>query len=180
MGVDGAAASGAPLSFRRGENVMSSKERRRPGELVFALVIVVFAAAAFWQSYAISGFTGKATAGVFPMLASGMMVIAGLAILLSTAGKRSAAPDAGFRREILPNRHVTLIGLVVAYLVAMPYLGFMIASGAFLFAAFQYLWGKPVWITAALAAVSLLAIYGIFREIFQVVLPQGSLMRGWF
>jgi hypothetical protein len=58
---------------------------RRPGELVFALLIVVFSVTAFWQAYLISGFSGKATPGVFPMLASGIMIVSGVIIVLSAA-----------------------------------------------------------------------------------------------
>lgn len=162
---------------------MSPKPARRPGELVFAVLVTVFAVTAFWQAYGISGFSGLTTPGVFPMLAAGMMVVASIFILLDTA--RRAAPDTReqpvsrrFVHEILPLRHVVVIGLVLLYLAALPLLGFVVSSGLFLLAAFQYLWRKNPLITVVLAAVSLGAIYLVFRVVFQVVLPNGSLLSG--
>lgn len=162
---------------------MSPKPTRRPGELVFALLLVIFGVAVFWQAYQISGFSGLTTPGVFPMLAAGMMVATSLFILASTV--RRPAPDlsvqpvpARFLREILPPRHVVVIGLVLVYLIALPLLGFVVGSGLFLFAAFQYLWRKNPLVTVILSAGSLAAIYLVFRVVFQVVLPQGTLLQG--
>lgn len=156
---------------------------RRPGELVFALVILVFSVAAFWQAYEISGFTGKTTPGVFPMLASGTLVVSGLLILLSALKTR--APDTSngsvtkrFFTEVFSLHHIVLIALVLGYLFVMPWLGFLLSSGIFLMAAFQYLWRKNVLVTLLLTVVALATIYVIFREVFQVVLPQGTLLRG--
>ncbi len=154
---------------------------RRPGELFFALIILVFSVAAFWQAYSISGFTGKTTPGVFPMLASGVMVVSGLIILLNVA--RMPAPGAeapGFLTDILTLRHIVLIGLVIGYVLLMPWLGFVISSALFLFCAFQFLWRKNPLLMLALTAVTLAVIYLVFREVFQVVLPQGSLIRDYF
>lgn len=160
-------------------------ENRRPGELVFALIILVFSVAAFWQSYEISGFAGKTTPGVFPMLASGTLVVSGLLILLSAI--KAPAPDTSndsvakqFFREVFSLHHIVLIALVLGYLFLMPWLGFVASSGLFLLIAFQFLWRKNVFVTLLLTAVSLATIYVIFREVFQVVLPQGTLLRGLF
>ncbi|MCT7374192.1 tripartite tricarboxylate transporter TctB family protein [Chelativorans salis] len=162
---------------------MSSKPARRPGELVFALLVLIFGLAAFWQAYEISGFSGLTTPGIFPMLAAGMMVIASLFILADTAQRN--APDvsrgsvpASFLREIMPLRHAIVIGLILLYLIALPLLGFVVSSGLFLLAAFQYLWRKNPLVTAVLAAGSLGAIYLVFRVVFQVVLPRGTWLGG--
>lgn len=160
---------------------MDSTPARRPGELVFALAILLFSLAAFWQAYDISGFDGLTEPGVFPMLATGTMVLASLFILSNTACRPAEADGAAARRffaEILPVRHMVLIGLVLAYLLLLPLLGFIASSALFLLAAFQYLWRRHVLITLLLSAAALAAVYVIFRIVFQVVLPEGSLMRG--
>lgn len=154
---------------------------RRPGELLFAVILLVFAVAAFWQAYGISGFSGKTTPGVFPMLASGVMVISGVAILISAAQKPQIPADApGFFKEVLSPNHIVLIGLVFGYVIVMPHLGFVVSSALFLFCTFQFLWRKNPFAMLGLTAVTLIAIYLIFREVFQVVLPQGTLLRGLF
>jgi hypothetical protein len=155
---------------------------RRPGEVLFSLMLAVFSVTAFWQSYAISGFTGLSEPGVFPMLASATMLVSSLVILKDVLSK-PATPEAGFarfRQEIVPLRLVGVILLILAYVVAMPLLGFVASSAGFLFLSFWYLWRKGPLISAALTLASLAVIYFIFRQVFQVVLPQGSLMPGLF
>lgn len=163
---------------------MSSKSARRPGETAFALLCTLFGLTAFGQAYGISGFSGLSTPGVFPMLATGAMVLSGLFILAATV-RRPAEPGTGsaaarFMREFLPLRHCVMLALMLAYLAALPLIGFVAASALFLFAAFQFLWRRNVLLTALIAAVSLAAIYVVFRIVFQVVLPQGSLVGRFF
>ena len=152
---------------------------RRPGELVFALMIVVFSVGALWQSYSISGFSGKTTPGVFPMIASGVMVISGVVVLMS-ATQLPAPPEGatGFLAEILTLRHMVVIGLVLAYVLLMPLIGFVASYAVFLFCSFQFLWRKNPLLMLALTGVTLVIIYVVFREVFQVVLPQGILLQG--
>ena len=161
---------------------MDSMPARRPGELVFAVAVLLFSLAAFWQAYEISGFTGLTEPGVFPMLATGTMVVAALFILSNTARRPAEAYGSAvakrFFAEILPLRHMVLIGLVLAYLLLLPWLGFVISSALFLLAAFQYLWRRHVLITLLLSAGALAAVYVIFRIVFQVVLPEGTWLRG--
>jgi len=154
---------------------------RRPGELVFSLLLLVFSVAAFWQAYGISGFTGKTTPGVFPMLAAGIMILSGLVILVSAAKALPEPNDApGFFTQVLSLNHIVLIGLVLGYVLLMPLVGFVISSALFLFGAFQFLWRKNPLAMLALTALTLAVIYVIFREVFQVVLPQGVLMQRYF
>ena len=159
---------------------MDVSSKRRPGELVFAVLLLVFAVTAFWQSFLISGFSGKTTPGVFPMLAAGTMILAATVILWEALRQAPPPPPvaARFLAEVLPQRHLLLIGLVLLYLVTMPYLGFLISSGSFLLLAFQLLWRKPIWLTLGLTGLTLTLIYLIFRQVFQVVLPEGLWLRG--
>jgi hypothetical protein len=83
-------------------------------------------------------------------------------------------------REFLPLRHCVVLVLMLLYLAALPLIGFVPASGLFLFATFPYLWRRNVLLTLVLSAASLAAIYVVFRIVFQVVLPQGSLVGRLF
>lgn len=172
---------------------MSTKGARRPGELGFVLAIGIFSALALWQAYRISGFEGLSTAGVFPMLAAATMLVAALFIVRDTISKPAAgatkpgadgdggdAFEAGDGQSFLPLRLILMIGLVFLYVVVMPYIGFMLASAGFLFIAFSYLWRKNLFVSVALTAVTLACVYGVFRILFQVVLPQGTLVQGLF
>ncbi|MFT7210183.1 MAG: putative tricarboxylic transport membrane protein [Granulosicoccus sp.] len=157
----------------------------RPGELVFAIALAVFSAVALWQAWLISGFYGLSEPGVFPMLAAGTMLVSSLFILrdvMSNArdisNEKSQSDD--FFQTVLPLRLIVMISLVGLYIASMPWFGFIVASGVFLLASFMYLWRKSLGISVVLTVFSLACIYGIFRVVFQVVLPKGTLLTGMF
>ncbi len=160
---------------------MPHDRSRRPGELVFVILLLLASLWLFWQSVLISGFSGLSTPGVFPMLASGVMVISALWILRDTAKR---APDGGgisrFVEQITPLRQVVMLGLVALYVALMPWLGFVVASGVFLIATISFLWRRNFFLTVGISALALGVIYLIFRVAFQVVLPRGTLLQGLF
>ena len=160
---------------------MSTSKPRRPGELVFITILLLLSLWLFWQSVLISGFSGLSTPGVFPMLASGVMIISTLSILRETARR---APSGGgvarFLNEVTPLRQAVMLGLVAAYVALMPWLGFILASGLFLFVSISFLWRRSFLLTTAISALALGAIYLVFRIVFQVVLPKGTLLQGLF
>lgn len=164
---------------------MSDKPSQRPGERLFSVVLVVFSLAALWQAYTISGFSGLSTPGIFPMLAAATMVLSALVILRRafaqpSSGEPAAKTVSRFFREIVPPRHVTVVLLIAAYLAVMPWLGFLAASAVFLFVTTKLLWRRSLVTTLILTAGTTAAIYVVFRVVFQVVLPQGTLLRGLF
>ena len=164
---------------------MLNSSTKQQGERGFSLLLLVFSVSAFWQSYAISGFTGLSTPGVFPMLASATMVVAAVSILLqslrqSHASHSDSSNTEGFFQSVLPLRLVIVVLLITGYVIAMPTLGFLLSSAAFLFLSFSYLWRKPVLISLLITVVCVASVYLIFRKLFQVVLPKGTLLQGWF
>lgn len=158
---------------------MTPPDTLRPGERIFALLLVLFAGYAFWASYGISGFAGLTTGGVMPMLASGVMVVTALVILAET-WRKPRTPQGGLLRVIayvLPLRVVLFTGLVVAYVAVIPSVGFLAASGGLLFVAIWALWRRgPIW-SLAISLLSIGVIYLLFRVVFSVVLPTGSLWQ---
>jgi len=160
-------------------SVTTGDSVRRPGEVVFAMLLVVCSVTAFWQSFAISGLRGLSEPGVFPMLASATMLISSLLILKDVIASSSAQRDKSFFFvEIVPYRLLLIVGFILAYIIAMPLIGFIFSSSIFLFASFWLLWRKGPMISAALTLGSLAVVYFVFRMIFQVVLPGGSLIEG--
>lgn len=158
-----------------------NKPALRPGEFFFVTLITGFSVVALWQAYEISRFTGLSTPGIFPMLAAGTMLVSALFILNDSLTRRNiqSNPD-HVKVHVLTWRVVAVIALVAAYVLAMPYIGFMLSSAVFLFVSFLYLWRKSAGISILLTSGTLLAIYLIFRILFHVVLPRGSLVQGWF
>jgi hypothetical protein len=158
---------------------MDAPRARRPGETVFGLALLAFALWALWESHAIAGFDRLSGAGVFPMLASGVMAASALAILSET--RRRAAPEDGgaaaAARFLLPPRLILFAALMTAFAAAIPPLGFLPAAGAFALAAIWLLWRRGPLRAAAVTALAIAAIWLVFRVVFQVVLPTGSLWR---
>lgn len=151
----------------------------RPGEQFFALLLVIFAGFVFWESYGISGFSGLTTGGVLPMLASGVMVVTALVTLSETLRKQS--PDKSGIRDVVsylfPLRVVLFTVLVAVYVAIIPSVGFLFASGGLLFISIWVLWRKgPLW-SLAISLLSIGVIYLLFRVVFSVVLPVGSLWQ---
>jgi len=160
---------------------MTIPPTRRPGELAFGIVLVIFSTACLWQAFEISGFAGLSEAGVFPMLAAASMLVSALFILRDTARLSAVAGDEKpFFAEICPTRLIVMTGLVLLYLVVMPWLGFVVASSAFLFASIAYLWHRNIIWSLLVSLVSISMIYVVFRMVFQVVLPKGTLFPGLF
>lgn len=158
---------------------MKTPDTLRPGERLFALLLVIFAAYAFWESYEISGFKGLTTGGVMPMLASGVMVLTGLVILVEALRNLPAAEGGakGLVAYLFPIRVVLFTLLVALYVAVIPSFGFLPASGALIFVAVWALWRKgPFW-SLAISLFSIAVIYLLFRVVFKVVLPMGSLWQ---
>lgn len=158
---------------------MKIAEGSRPGDLVFTLILLAFSAWAFWQAYGISGFDSLSGPGVFPMLASGLMVLSALAILAKSLRNMSAArsPDTGFLPYLFPVRFLVFVPMMVAFAVAMPWIGFFLSAAGFVFASIAFLWRKNFVWTVMITALSIGGIYVVFRVIFQVVLPSGSVWQ---
>lgn len=158
---------------------MKTPETLRPGERIFALLLVVFAGYAFWESYEISGFSGLTTGGVMPMLASGVMVVTSLVILSDTL-RRPSRTDGGIANLIaylFPLRVVLFTLLVSLYVAVIPGVGFLAASGGLLFVSVWALWRRgPFW-SLAIAVLSVGVIYLLFRVVFSVVLPTGTMWQ---
>lgn len=81
---------------------------------------------------------------------------------------------------VLPKQVALVTLLLIVYVLAMPTLGFLLDSGLFLFACIAILWKKPLWQTLLVTLISLVAIHIIFRIVFQVILPQGTLLNAMF
>lgn len=152
---------------------------RRPGEIAFGYVLLLFGLFVFWQAYAISGFESVSSAGVFPMGAGAVMVLSALAVIARNHRRPPAAPEpalAAFRREILPNRIVVFMAILVAYTVALDAAGFVIASVLFLLVSILYLQRSGLVLALIVSIGSIAVIYVLFRVIFTVVLPRGWLL----
>jgi putative tricarboxylic transport membrane protein len=153
---------------------------RLPGELGFALVMVVVSAIVLWQAWRISGSSSWSGPGALPMLAALVMLVASMVNLRRTW--RAKAPEIAkgatareFVRQITPRAIVAFTLLIALYIATLEPLGFVASSFLFLVLAMYALGHRRIVHTVVIAAVSLAVIYVVFQTAFSVVLPEGVL-----
>lgn len=156
----------------------------RPGQLVSYAVILAVAAWLFWEAGDLPASRWEPLgAGTFPRL-----VLGALALLAATALVREfrlwRREGAAVRPALWPvlvryRLVVAVLGFFLAYVAAMPQLGFSLASLVFLFATQLVLGPKTPRAIAVMAVVALVFSFGLnwlFAEAFNVFLPRGRLV----
>lgn len=163
---------------------MSAPRERKPGEVVFTILLVVVSAFLMWQAFGISGFQSVSSAGMFPMLAGLTMTVTAVVVLVDqlkgakSTGDRTGSRWATFRSAVLPREVMAGALAVLAYMLLLESLGFLLSSYLFLVLAMR-LFGSRRWIlNLVVSAASLGIIHLVFRTVFSVVLPKGSLWAG--
>lgn len=164
---------------------MSTLRERRPGEIVFTILLLAGSLFMLWQAYGISKFESITSAGVFPMIATLTMVATGGLILRNTL-RCTLAPDAGgrtlaqrFVHELMPAALVTFTAAIAVYMGLLERLGFVVSSYLFLVVGMRLLGSRRWGLNLLVSALALAAIYLVFRTAFSVVLPTGSWLQGW-
>ncbi|THF47753.1 tripartite tricarboxylate transporter TctB family protein [Allorhizobium terrae] len=147
---------------------------RRPGELVFTILLLAASTFMLWQAYAISGFESLSSAGAFPMAMTAIMV-GSIVYVLARLFRQAAPPHLLLRMktEILPRTVVVFSCIILAYSLVLETLGFVIASFIFLLVSIWFLEGGRFKRAMLFSIVSIICVYIVFRLIFQVVLPEG-------
>lgn len=163
---------------------MISLRRRLPGELTFSLLLIVFSLFLLWQAYAISGFESLTSAGAFPMVAVGVMLITAALSLRDTTKSKPLPGNEGeslpqqFVRQIAPGMLVMFVIAIAAYMVALETAGFILSSYLFLLVSMWILGSRKLFLNVWVSALVLAAVYLIFQTIFSVVLPTGTIFQG--
>lgn len=155
---------------------MPSPVTRRPGEAVFAALMVVVSLLLFWNAYRIAGFSALSSPGAFPLAATSAMVLTSLVTLARTAAMPTGhTGPAALRALVFPTVVVAFAVLIVLYGALLESLGFVLTSLAFLFGGIWLLHQRGPWVALFWAVISIILVYVIFRVVFQVVLPEGIL-----
>jgi putative tricarboxylic transport membrane protein len=148
--------------------------RRRPGEMVFSVLMLALGLFILWTAYGIAGFTALSSPGAFPMAAGAVMVVAATVTLLRDV-RRPAARDgaSALFAQIMPPVVGIFIGLIAVFGILFESAGFLASAFVFLLASIWYLHKRGIVPALLLAVVSLIGVYVVFRLIFSVVLPEG-------
>lgn len=147
-------------------------DKRRPGELVFTLSLVIFSGILLWNAYGISGFDALSGAGTVPMATAAVMLLSVAIVFLRTV-KLPRTEDETVLQDITPPLVFVLAMFLLGYGLLLKPLGFLPTSALFLVGSIKVLSKRSWGFTLLVSLGSLLAIYLIFRIVFTVLMPSG-------
>ncbi|MEN8833942.1 tripartite tricarboxylate transporter TctB family protein [Pacificibacter sp.] len=150
---------------------------RKPGELAFAGFLVGASLLLLWSAYGISGFESLSAPGAIPLATTATMVVTSI-IILKRAFATKAALGGSFFGTVFPVRIALIVGLLLAYAVALQPLGFLPTSALFLVLTIKYLSNRSWVFSMTIGLVSLICIYLVFRIVFTVLMPAGIVPEG--
>lgn len=145
-------------------------------DIIAAIGLLIFSGLYAWATFYIPDRTIPNTPGpsFFPFVIitlvaglSGALLVKGVAALKST--EQAVITSSSARLPLL------MLGAFALFLAILPWAGFLIASVVF-FAVLMLLYGSRSPVKIVLWSVALpTALYVIFTEVFQVILPTGPL-----
>lgn len=153
--------------------------QRRPGELVFAILLTLASLGLLWSAYGIAGFDALSSPGAIPMATSAVLLVTAAIVVVKTARLPLIATET-LSRDILPLTVVIFAALLIAYAVLLKPLGFLPTSALFLIIGIKVLARRGWAWTLGVSLGSLIAIWLIFRIVFTVLMPSGIVPEAEF
>lgn len=133
-------------------------------ESIIAWILLLLSILYGYMSYRLPGEFGEIGPAFIPaILAIGLFV---LSIILIFKGRPSSSEP----EYSLTKKHILLFFLLITYLVALPLLGFLVASAIFLFLVFRLYGIRGGIRQVAYAIVLTLVIYFLFKILLKVPL----------
>ena len=111
----------------------------------------------------------------FPMVVAGLLIVLALILLLTSIFKKVEEVSPGFfgRKQL---KSYLAIGVILVYLIVMPYVGFCVSSALFLFVLIRLFGYHKYWLNAVVSIASSALIYVLFKLLLNVPLPAGFLI----
>lgn len=154
-------------------------DKRRPGELVFAAVMLIASLVLLWNAYGIAGFEALSSPGAIPMATSFVMLVTAAIVVVKTARLPLDLTET-VARDILPPVVLIFAALLIAYGLLLRPLGFLPTSALFLIVAIKLLSKRSWGWTVLISVSSLIGIWLIFRIVFSVLMPAGIVPEAEF
>ncbi|MEM7226740.1 MAG: tripartite tricarboxylate transporter TctB family protein [Pseudomonadota bacterium] len=144
-----------------------------------ALVLLLGCGVFFWATFQIQETNyGTLSSRVWPRLLLGLLTVFSLGLLAQAVarGRDETAKPTGSWLSRYRNA-LWCYGLFALFLLSLPYLGMLVGGALFVFACLTAL-GEPGWrrvpLHAAIALVSVGAMWAIFTFALRVFLPEGE------
>lgn len=173
-------------------NTPSAVKFRIPRDLWIGLVTLIFAGV-YWQAadgIAISPLDGVINAGALPkMLAIALMLFSVLLIMRALltevmylrAARRAAGiaadrPEEEAGKQFTNAQHLKAAGVLVigvAYLLILPYLGYIVSASMLIGVMAVYIGAKPNAYTLSVAVGVTIIFYLLFVQFLDIPLPSG-------
>lgn len=156
-------------------------------DVIIAILLLVFCAALFWASYDIRETSyGTMQSHVWPRIIIGVLAFCSVVYLFQSVASGSAAAADGEREE--PTGPVGWVGryrnaficfgLFLAFLLSLEWIGMLLGGILFIFLALTAMGpggARSHMIHAAIAVISMGAMWSIFTFAIGVILPEGEL-----
>lgn len=154
---------------------MKPSLQKRKGYFVMGGIGLFFAVGYLGMSFQLPlGQLNKPGAAVFPVMVGGMLMLASLATIWE-GGQMDKAEQIDLPAGTGRKRLLILIGLLLGYFIALPWLGQIISSALFLLLLMHVLsdlsWPRIV----VYSLVASIALYVVFVFFLKVPLPRGLL-----
>jgi len=174
-------ASGSTAGRPQGAAGTGNDRRRAQamGHIAFNTALAVGFGLLYWRAESLpSSMWEPLGSGSFPKLTLGGLICFNLAIIVQQTRRliaTSALPNGAIRAWLWSHRLAfVVLALFAAYVLAMPWVGFMWASLAFLAATQMALGARSRRALIAVAVISLIFSFGIallFGDVFNIMLP---------
>ncbi|MEZ5732909.1 MAG: tripartite tricarboxylate transporter TctB family protein [Paracoccaceae bacterium] len=145
---------------------------RRPGELAFAIFLLLASGFLLKEAYGISGFEALSAPGVVPMGTTAVMLLTALVTVFKT-WRLPLLTTETLANDIFPLRVAVFVVLILAYGLLLKPVGFLPTSAAFLIVAIKFLDPRGWAFAGAVGILSLIIVWFVFRIIFTVLMPAG-------
>ena len=156
---------------------MEPTPKRRPGELVFNIAVMLASFGLLYSAYGISGFEALSAPGAVPMATTAIMAVCAIIILVQTLRKGTGGGQT-MAADILPLIVIVTIAMIAVYAVLLRPLGFLPTSVLFLLVMIRFLSRRGWGFCLAVSVGTVFVIWIIFRLIFAVLMPQGIIPEG--
>lgn len=148
------------------------------GELVFSILIVLASAVLFWVAQSFEGSRVYARLGpeFWPTIVLAALMVLGVIVSVATARKITKEKVWGEKILTLDRNKLhffTAVGLIVAYLILMPIMGFVVMTPPFM-ALFMILLGEKSkgWMASVSIGMTVIIVI-LFTKAMYVPLPRG-------
>jgi len=169
-------AAGTEAARRQGGIVMEEKQKRKPGEQGFALILLVASLLVLVESIRMFQVSPKLSSyGGLPLILSILMTLfMGKVILFENRRMEkpeTTSPLDGIR-YVFSKDVAVFTGLILLYCIALYFrLGFLVCTPIFLFVSMQFFIPRGIKNNIIYSAVLTAAVYVVFTLIFRVQLP---------